>query len=263
MLERPCYCEPGATEQCETYFCSEDAMSLLVKSVLAVVFLGSGLAAAATMLTLMGKSERKLSAVALRRMHKAFGAVFAVMLFVISYFCLHYVRMGGDDLSARAVLHGILALAVIAVLALKLSVVRFFKEFLRLVPSMGMTVLVLSFLVFFTSAGYFFLGAGRSRASQSHRDSAAVAELPGDVEKGGALFDSSCSFCHYADRAESKLGPGLKGVLKRDTLPFSGKPATPQNVREQLVNPAENMPSFGSTLSEKETDDLVAFLNTL
>jgi cytochrome c2 len=270
-------------------------MSLLVKSILAVVFLGAGLAAAACMLTLMGKAERRLSAATLRRMHKGFGALFAILLLVISYFCLHYVRMGGDDLSARAVLHGVLALAVIAVLALKLSIVRFFREFLRFVPSMGMTVLVLSSLVFFTSAGYFFLGAGRSGASQSYRNSSVVdssgdvqvggdstvvepskpsgeaetgedskvVEPSGDAEKGGALFDGNCSFCHYAEREESKLGPGLKGVLKRDVLPFSGKPATPENVREQLVAPSENMPSFGSTLSEEETDDLIAFLETL
>jgi mono/diheme cytochrome c family protein len=237
-------------------------MSLLFKSVMAVVFLGAGLAAAACMLTLMGKAERKLSAVALRRMHKGFGAVFAILLLVISYFCLHYVRMGGDDLSVRAVLHGVLALTIIGVFALKLSVVRFYREFIRFVPSMGMTVLVLAFLVVFTSAGYFFLGAGRSRASQSPEDSTVV-ELSGDAEKGRAVFGSNCSFCHYSDREESKLGPGLKEILKKDTLPFSGKPATAENVRKQLISPAESMPSFGSTLSEEQTEDLLAFLETL
>jgi len=237
-------------------------MSLLVKSVLASVFLGCGLIAAACMLALMGKAERRMSAVTLRRLHKAFGAAFAILLLVISYFCLEYVRMGGEDLSVRAVFHGVLALALFIVLVLKLSVVRFYREFTRFVPSMGMMVLVLGFLVFSTSAGYFFLGAGRTPLTRSTEESAVV-ELSSDAEQGAALFDSNCSFCHYADREEGKMGPGLKGILKKDTLPFSGKPATPENVRQQLTAPVGSMPSFSSTLSEEQVEHLLAFLETL
>lgn len=86
--------------------------------------------------------------------------------------------------------------------------------------------------------------------------------LSGDAQRGEALFDSKCTFCHYADRTDSKLGPGLKDVLKGEKLPVSGRPAIPENVTQQLMGPYKNMPSF-SSLSEQEIKDLVAYLQTL
>lgn len=234
-------------------------MSLYTKSVLAIFFLSFGLIAVICMLTLMGKAERKTSATFLRRLHKAAGAAFAVTYLVISYFCLHYVKMLGEGMSTRAVFHGVLALALFIVLALKLSIVQFYKQFIRYVPGLGMTVFSLAFAVFFTSAGYFFLVRGG--ASQAETP-VSEAEATADAGSGQTLFDNRCSFCHYADRTESKLGPGLKGVLKRDKLPVSGRPATPENVTQQLLNPYKGMPSFAS-LSEQQIKDLLAYLRTL
>ena len=234
-------------------------MSLYTKSMLAMIFLAFGLIAVICMLTLMGRAERKISATLLRRLHKIAGGIFAVMFLLISYFCLHYVKMLGDGMSARAVFHSVLALALFAVLALKVSIVQFFKQFLRYVPGLGMAAFSLALVVFFTSGGYFFLVAGES-AEPEERVSQAV--ISPTVQAGRALFDGKCGFCHHADRSESKLGPGLKGILKGETLPASGRPATEENVRQQLVEPYRSMPSFES-LSEQEIEDLVAYLLTL
>ncbi|NIN00235.1 MAG: c-type cytochrome [candidate division Zixibacteria bacterium] len=234
-------------------------MSLYTKSVVAIFFLGFGLIAVICMLTLMARAERKISATLLRRLHKGAGAVFTIMYLVIGYFCLHYVKMLGEGMSARAVFHGVLALALFVVLAFKLSIVQFYKQFLRYVPGLGMTVFSLAFAVFFTSAGYFFLVRGGARQAEKP---VSEAEATADAGSGQTLFDNQCSFCHYADRAESKLGPGLKGVLKADKLPVSGRPATPENVTQQLLNPYKSMPSFAS-LSEQQIKDLLAYLRTL
>jgi cytochrome c2 len=234
-------------------------MSLYTKSILAIFFLAVGLTAVICMLALMGRAERKISATFLRRTHKVAGALFAVMLLVISYFCLQYVKMAGDGLSTRAVFHGVLALALFFILVLKLSIVQFYKQFLRYVPGLGMTVFGLAFAVFFTSAGYFFLVT--EKTTVAGETTSEVIESSG-VERGEALFENQCSFCHHADRTDSKLGPGLKGVLKAENLPASGRPATPENVTRQLLSPYQNMPSF-SSLSEQEIKDLLAYLNTL
>jgi len=167
--------------------------------------------------------------------------------------------MLGDGMSVRAVFHGVLALALLIVLALKLSIVQFYKQFLRYVPGLGMTVFSLAFAVFFTSAGYFFLVTGEPTEAEEPTSEVSVSA---DAQRGGALFDSKCSFCHYADRTDSKMGPGLKGVLEGEKLPVSGKPAMPENVTQQLLNPYKNMPSFNS-LSEQEIKELVAYLQTL
>lgn len=234
-------------------------MSLYAKSILAILFLAVGLIAVICMLTLMGRAERKIGATFLRRTHKVAGALFAVMFLVISYFCLHYVEMAGEGISTRAVFHGVLAIALFFVLALKISIVQFYKQFLRYVPGLGMTLFGLAFAVFFTSAGYFFLVTGETTGAEEP-----VSEVSGmsDAQKGARLFENQCSFCHYADKADSKLGPGLKGVLRAESLPASGRNATAENVTQQLLNPYQSMPSFGS-LSEQEIKDLLAYLETL
>jgi mono/diheme cytochrome c family protein len=90
----------------------------------------------------------------------------------------------------------------------------------------------------------------------------AVAMVGNAVEQGAALFDQNCSACHYPDRKETKIGPGLKGILKAGRLPVSGRPATVESVRDQLITPYKSMPSFAH-LSEKEVAGLIAFLKTL
>jgi cytochrome c2 len=235
------------------------------KSILAVFFLLAGLIAVISMLTLMGRAERKISAIFLRRTHKIAGAVFAVLLVIISYICIKYWAMIGDQLSLRAVLRATLALGLIIVFLLKISFVEFYREFIRYAPVMGMIVFSLAFVVFCTSAGFFFLSSGQTVAFEKGEveEPPTVLSAEGDAQKGKFLFEDKCSFCHYADRSESKMGPGLKEILKREKLPASGRPATPENVREQLLSPYRNMPSFKTVLSEQDISDLLAYLNTL
>ena len=54
----------------------------LLKSILAVVFLISGIVAVLAMLSLMGKSEHKTSPQVLRKLHRAMGFIFIVLLIV-------------------------------------------------------------------------------------------------------------------------------------------------------------------------------------
>ena len=75
----------------------------LFKSILAVFFLITALIALLSMLTMMGKTEKKSSPNTLRKMHKISGFLFLILLFVISYFCLKYWMKLGDQASTRAV----------------------------------------------------------------------------------------------------------------------------------------------------------------
>ena len=96
----------------------------LFKSLLALVFLVAGVIAVICMFALMGKTERKVSVTFLRRMHKGMGFVFAVLLLVISYFCIKYVALVGDQISGRAVMHSVFSLALIIVLVIKITIVQ-------------------------------------------------------------------------------------------------------------------------------------------
>ncbi len=234
----------------------------LFKSILAIFFLLAAIIAVITMLSLMGKAEKKISAQLLRKMHKGSGFVFAGLLLVISYFCLKYWAMVGDQISTRAVLHGVLSFALIIIFILKISIVQYYKKFLRFVPTMGMIVFVLSFTVFSTSAGFFFLRTLSAQAESSEISVPSQTLHQMSAEKGAALFKSKCLSCHFADKEETKHGPGLKNILKKEKLPFSKRPASIENIRKQLKTPFLTMPSFVS-FSEQEIADLIAYLETL
>lgn len=87
------------------------------------------------------------------------------------------------------------------------------------------------------------------------------------AKAGQKVFEQQCTMCHFADQARNKIGPGLKGILKNKELPFSHKPATTANVREQIEkgNPQGKpmpMPPFGGKLSDKDMSNLIAYLRT-
>ena len=197
-------------------------MSLFfIKSLMAIVFLFTGLIAVLTMFILMGRTNLKIDANFLRKMHKASGFIFFILLLVISYFCIKYWVMARDNLSVRAIFHGFLAFFLLAVLILKILIVQYYKQLIRFVPAMGMTIFCLAFVVTGTSAGYYLL-----RMSAAKTESVKVAALPqtpfqGNKEIGAAIFADKCSSCHYPDREETKQGPGLKNLLKKEKLPRS------------------------------------------
>jgi Cytochrome c len=83
------------------------------------------------------------------------------------------------------------------------------------------------------------------------------------AKAGQKIFEQQCALCYYADQARNKIVPGLKGILKNRELPFSHKPATEANVREQILkgNPQGKpmlMPPFEGKLSAKDMSSLIA-----
>ncbi len=87
----------------------------------------------------------------------------------------------------------------------------------------------------------------------------------GDAEGPGArvFADTSCGSCHWTDRTETKIGPGLKGLLKGDSVLRNGKPVTRETVREQIVDPYDSMPSYEERLTDRELEHLLDYLETL
>ena|ERR1017187_7226737 len=84
----------------------------------------------------------------------------------------------------------------------------------------------------------------------------------GDAAKGKEVFDQ-CSVCHNSDSTEVKVGPGLKGLFKRDKMSTTGKPTTDANVIMKINEGGNGMPAYGDVLSAEEKTNLIAFLKTL
>ncbi len=229
---------------------------------MALFFFAAALGAALSMLTLMGRQNKKLKPPFLKNLHKIHGFIFLVLLLVISYFCIKYVAGVGGALSPRAISHSVLALFLLIIFFIKILIVRFFKQFLKFVPVFGIIVLTLAFVVTGTSAGFYLLRSHHSPSNLLDEPTSSQSSVEGSFETGAVLFQNKCSFCHYADREESQTGPGLKSLLKKEKLPHSGRPATAENVKSQLINPISFMPSF-KDLTDQEMADLLAYLEII
>jgi cytochrome c len=83
----------------------------------------------------------------------------------------------------------------------------------------------------------------------------------GDAAKGKTTFEQ-CGICHSPDTDEKKVGPGLKGLFKKDKL-TNGKKVTDANVRAKIEEGGGGMPAYKDMMSDTEKDDLIAYLKTL
>ena len=83
----------------------------------------------------------------------------------------------------------------------------------------------------------------------------------GDLDAGKSVFQSKCAECHFADTKEVKEGPGLQGV-KDGKLP-SGKKATHDAILDLVNNGRDAMPGFKDTLTDRQKEDVIAYVMTL
>jgi cytochrome c len=80
--------------------------------------------------------------------------------------------------------------------------------------------------------------------------------------RGEQVFSSTCTFCHFTDTTERKVGPGLMGLFRRERLPVSGDRVSDDRVRKQIRQGSGAMPPHGH-LSTADVEALVQYLKTL
>lgn len=247
-----------------------------LKSVLSLVMLILIFIAIFTMFEVFGRTEKKYNIEKLKKIHRANGIIYFLLFLVIAYFCLEFILKTKAEPSARAAFHGVFALTVIVLLFFKVLFVEIYRQFYGKVQTIGLLTAFISFLMIGTSAGYYLLitkfgtdikaggigkekkeavqvGAGLSVSVRTDRES---------IAKGKELYETKCYFCHDAYSNKTEVGPGHKGILKNPLLPVSKKPATPENVTNQIRNPFMDMPAF-KYFTDDEVQNIIAFLNTL
>jgi len=225
-----------------------------------------GLAFAAKLLA-TGKPEPPANGPRLARIHKFAGWIFAAALALNTVLGFILLARAGDALAMRAVLHWHLALTLDVLFLFKILLVKRFRAYLRWVPGLGVAVAVSAFILTIGSAVFALITEPPGRSSVVSASSAlhAVADTPlrtADAENGREIFAGLCSGCHATTPGRDKAGPSLAGLFKADKLPSSGRPATEEYVRLQLLKPIGSMPSF-TTLTPSEAADLLAFLRTI
>jgi mono/diheme cytochrome c family protein len=234
----------------------------LLKSLLAAILLAAAVTSLLSMFTMMGKAENNADPKTLKKIHKISGWLFLLLLLPLLYLGMTYWIRIGDQASIRTVFHAVLALGLIITALLKTVIVKIYKKFIRFAPGLGMLVFCLTFVVFAISAGYYALNAWIIKPFPLEEMQEASLEAAGNANRGASLFKKNCLYCHHPDSEDKKVGPGLKNLFVEKTLSFSKRPATVENVKRQLLQPIQSMPSFAE-LTEQEMADLIAYLETL
>jgi cytochrome c2 len=108
---------------------------------------------------------------------------------------------------------------------------------------------------------------------------AAAVSTAGDPVKGKVLFETlrsevnfACVTCHYVDREDQLIGPGLLGISQRTTTRVPDQ--TPEEyIHNSIIHPNEYvvegypaglMPQiYGEIWTEQELNDIIAYLLSL
>ncbi len=125
--------------------------------------------------------------------------------------------------------------------------------------SMAKGVLLAGFLTSMGAALAFGQGGGKNVAPAKPAGNAAAA---GSATKGKKTFEAQCAVCHYTGADAKKIGPGLKGLIKRGKY-ADGRPIDDASLKDWIEKGGKNMPSFKEVLKPEEIRDVVAYLKTL
>ncbi len=85
----------------------------------------------------------------------------------------------------------------------------------------------------------------------------------GSAARGKEVFEKKCAMCHFADKEEKKIGPGLKGLSKRGTFTVNGNKVTTEALTTWIENGDSMMPGMKDTLEPAQIKDVVAYVKTL
>ncbi len=102
----------------------------------------------------------------------------------------------------------------------------------------------------------FLAGCGDDNSAKSD----AELGLNAQQSSGRHLYQQNCAACHDAHSVPGQNGPSLKGILKKPFLP-SGLPANDRFVRQTILTGRNMMPAVGSSFTQQQLDDLLAYLH--
>lgn len=108
----------------------------------------------------------------------------------------------------------------------------------------------------------FFLLAACGCEVERRRSDAELGLTPQQTS-GRHLYDQYCDRCHSPYSSHKRHGPSLKGVFKHQYLSTSGMPANDERVGEIIRVGRNKMDGLGQVLTQKQIDELLAYLHTL
>lgn len=109
------------------------------------------------------------------------------------------------------------------------------------------------------------IGTGVSESQQKpvpEKKAVVAPAASGDTARGRVVYKRNCEICHHSASTAKKIGPGLKGIYKRDKF-AEGKPVNDDTMRVWIEDGGKDMPQFKNTLKPEQISDLIAYIRTL
>jgi hypothetical protein len=134
-------------------------MDPLTKTYFALVLVFLALFEFITAMYVYGKKPPRPNGKLVMRIHRIGGYVFLAYFAWISWVCVDLMgrlAQAGQPLDVRGFYHGFLAMALFAILLLKISFARFYRRYISHIPALGMIVAA-GTLVLWGIAGWMFL----------------------------------------------------------------------------------------------------------
>ncbi len=111
-----------------------------------------------------------------------------------------------------------------------------------------------------TILAYLSVAAALVLGCRSLPPSKPASEWTPQEARGAQAYGQYCARCHYANNTHSLHGPGLQAITKVKAMP-SGAPPTDERLTSVIVRGRNMMP--GTSLTDEQLNDLVAYLHTL
>lgn len=172
-------------------------MSPLFNSVLSVVFIVCGFTAVFIMLELRGAPKDRSINPLLIKLHKIFGWIFTSIFLLMIIIMVLKVSGYTDKISPRISFHIVLSLALIPLLAVKISIARRYPRLSPNLVNFGPAVLIFAVALSGLTSGYYFLHSSDLKyVSLTEFDTQIL-----DKTLGQQVVNQKCNKCHSLERA--------------------------------------------------------------
>lgn len=105
------------------------------------------------------------------------------------------------------------------------------------------------------------IGQGPGKAPPEKKAHSNSKANPASIKAGQSVYNTYCAICHLATSTEKKIGPGLKGLGKKEKF-SSGEKITDESLRAWIEKGGKDMPPFKETLTPEQIRDVMAYVKT-
>ena len=105
-------------------------------------------------------------------------------------------------------------------------------------------------------------GRGQGKSAGEKKPGANAKANAAALKAGQTVYNTYCAICHLAASTEKKVGPGLKGLGKREKF-AAGDKITDDSLRAWIEKGGKDMPGFKETLTPEQIRDVITYVRTL